>query len=447
MTERNLASEVVANIEYLEAQAESILQAKKNRLSRRPIVIEFCGTPKAGKSSCIGSLATFLKRNGFRVKVLVERAGSCPIGKKVDPNFNIWTGSSVLMDFAEILSNHPKDYDVVMLDRGLFDAVCWFRWQLLKKKVDRNNYDIFVNFFLAPRWWQKIDILYIFKADSSSALDREYSNLLTRRRGTVMNEDVLHEYNTAADACVDDYGSGIRRIEHIDTSDLDQNQVSYQVTSEILRVLDELVSEEVGYFKLSADLSDLPEVFSFEELVSRAGILKFDQRATVEASERRVQPIPVGVITDGTRSKVLSARKMRARVSEKSAELNKDLLYFGGHVRNEDSGKDLPERFSQTLTRELKEELDIDFAPVGIPTFCIWDRSNKKSAKHIALVYVCEVDDESMRGVVADKKEFSEKTMKVLEKPANLSSILKPERWSEIIAERILEWPIDSRLL
>ena len=71
-------------IQELEELAKLVLQAKKTARPRRPIVIEFCGTPKAGKSSCVSSLNLFLKRNGFKTKVLSERASgkssvSCPL--------------------------------------------------------------------------------------------------------------------------------------------------------------------------------------------------------------------------------------------------------------------------------------------------------------------------------------------------------------------------------
>lgn len=66
-------AEIHETITKLEEMAETLLKAKREVRPRRPIIIEFCGTPKAGKSSCISSLVIFLKRNGFRVKVLSER--------------------------------------------------------------------------------------------------------------------------------------------------------------------------------------------------------------------------------------------------------------------------------------------------------------------------------------------------------------------------------------
>ena len=125
----NDADTVIKMIEALESAALKVLNLKRTSIPRRPIVIEFCGSPKAGKTSCISALSMFLRRNGFRVKVLVERASVCPVGNKYDPLFNVWTICSALAELSETISNSPKDYDVVILDRGLFDALCWFEWQ------------------------------------------------------------------------------------------------------------------------------------------------------------------------------------------------------------------------------------------------------------------------------------------------------------------------------
>ena len=40
----------------------------------RPFIIEFCGTPKAGKTLCVDVLSKFLSRNGIPVYVVTERA-------------------------------------------------------------------------------------------------------------------------------------------------------------------------------------------------------------------------------------------------------------------------------------------------------------------------------------------------------------------------------------
>ena len=46
--------------------------------ARKPIVVEFAGCPKAGKTSTIGQVAAFFKRTGFKVEVVI--APECYLG-------------------------------------------------------------------------------------------------------------------------------------------------------------------------------------------------------------------------------------------------------------------------------------------------------------------------------------------------------------------------------
>ncbi len=56
----------------LEANAKSTLTRLKK--DRRPVVIEFAGSPKAGKSTTIDILGHFFKRMGYKVWAPTEGA-------------------------------------------------------------------------------------------------------------------------------------------------------------------------------------------------------------------------------------------------------------------------------------------------------------------------------------------------------------------------------------
>src|SRR3954469_23721694 len=88
--------------------------------ARRVVVLEFAGVPKAGKTSTISQLYSFLKRCGFRVKIVVERASVCPIRDKRHFTFNVWTASTTLAQILEHTQEPPGDEQpqVLILDRG-----------------------------------------------------------------------------------------------------------------------------------------------------------------------------------------------------------------------------------------------------------------------------------------------------------------------------------------
>src|SRR5437016_696980 len=114
--------------------AKSIRQTRAEALAsrfatdaRRAIVIEFAGVPKAGKSSTISQIYSFLKRCGFRVKIVVERASVCPVRDKRHFTFNVWTAATTLAQILDQTQEPPRDDQpqILILDRGLFDSICW----------------------------------------------------------------------------------------------------------------------------------------------------------------------------------------------------------------------------------------------------------------------------------------------------------------------------------
>ena len=84
----------------LQVRAESLAEEFKKK-GRRPVVIEFAGAPKAGKTTTLSTLQAFLKRCGFKVEVVIERASVCPIRDKKHANFNIWTACTTLAQILE----------------------------------------------------------------------------------------------------------------------------------------------------------------------------------------------------------------------------------------------------------------------------------------------------------------------------------------------------------
>ncbi|MFR2166308.1 MAG: hypothetical protein ACLS5W_00110 [Coprococcus sp.] len=135
----NMVTERAKLIKELQKLAEEVLALKQEHRQKRPIVIEFSGSPKAGKTSCINSLELFLKRNGFTVNIVQERASVCPVSDKQSPMFNLWTACMSLAGLIGTLENKKNQVDVLILDRGIFDALCWFQWLVDNKKWKRNK--------------------------------------------------------------------------------------------------------------------------------------------------------------------------------------------------------------------------------------------------------------------------------------------------------------------
>lgn len=400
---------VLAQIAELEKLANAVLEKKRRLRPRRPIVIEFSGSPKSGKSSCISSLDIFLRRNKFKTIILTERASVCPINNKFDPLFNVWTGCSSLNQLSEILDSSGRDYDIVIMDRGFFDSLCWFEWQKTHGFLREEDYDRFVGFFTAPRFRMMVDLVLLFSASPKVSIDREYKNLLTRKEGSIMRENVLSSYLDASRQAEKKHKKMFRAIEEHNTDKNDQNGVSYEVTKKVLNKLNEVADEKIAFVEKSA-LSNIDKTIfdynSIRDAVQKN--IKFEFRDQVEANKNLVQFIPIAVIKDRDANRFMTGRKASKAVSQASPERDKVLLYFGGHVREEDQTLfDNPSELSvlkQCLYREVKEELGIDIDHTDENPTCIWLKDGSKSEEHIAVVFIIERKLDHIKFAISDEE-------------------------------------------
>ena len=387
-------------IKELENLAIEILEFKAERKLRRPLLIEFCGSPKSGKSTTITSLNQFLKRNGFTTTVLTERASICPVSNKKDPFFNIWTLTSAIAEIIEQLDKNNTD--IIIADRAIFDALCWFEWlnkndTIESPYLNEENYKSLISFIKMDLLKDYIDIIYVFKVDPKISIEREYSNLLTDKRGSIMKEPVLESFRSSVDNVIKTHREDFRKVITIDTGTSENNQspniVSYNVTKSILETLRMLLIEKVGYF-LKNDLINkgLKQGINDFSLIEESQIM-YKERDFVEQSLEYIQPLPIVVITNKSRDEVLVVKKSSKKVSKDSPERNKVLLYLGGHIRQEDSKESIQKTITKSLRREIKEEIGESINVENVVPFLIYTPTySEKSKKHLAICYVVEMD-------------------------------------------------------
>jgi predicted NUDIX family phosphoesterase/thymidylate kinase len=442
-------------IKELEALASRVLDAKRATRPRRPLIIEFCGSPKSGKSSAITALTIFLKRNGFKVEVLTERASVCPIPSKTDWLFNVWTACAALVELTPQIASSGGDVDVVICDRAVFDALCWFRWLEDGDVLNERDREKLVGFLTLPRIRGAIDLVFAFDASPETSVEREYANLLTTKRGSIMNESVLEGYRRAVAATVKDAGSVFRRVEMINTSDLSQNEVSAQVTQRVLEALSDATEEHIGYVSRNAlDLiqGESGTTFPWDPNSAPAeGLLNYGPRDVVEADVDKVQIIPIVVLTDPEHKRVMVFRKSEKSLGgDNSPEKRKTLPYAGGHMRREDAfdlaNPTVVQVAASTLDREIREELGL---ALGVSeqdlAFCIWDNQgeNTRSLHHMAMVFVRDIGVDDLHArlddyefVVPGSRTVSGKVLDAVELAREGSSL---EAWGRSILRSVFE--------
>lgn len=269
----------------LQKKAEEVLELKKERRQKRPIVIEFSGCPKAGKTSCINSLELFLKRNGFTVEIVQERASVCPVSDKHSPMFNIWTACMSLAGLIGTLENKKKNVDVLILDRGIFDALCWFEWLVSNAKMEELQRKVAEQFLLMEELVKSIDIVFAFLVEPDISIEREFATLLTNKPGSIMNKKVLQEYREAVEYTVEEKANYFHKIFTIDTSNKGQDIVGKEVTERTLATLSDLLMERIGYFEIDIEAKLLLEsknVFRHRDIKEILHEMKFELRNNVE---------------------------------------------------------------------------------------------------------------------------------------------------------------------
>ena len=255
-----------------------------------------------------------------------------------------------------------------------------------------------------------------------------------------MNQRVLSSYNLAIQECADLYGKHFRQLKSINTDNLSQNAVSYDVTIDILVALSKLISEQIGFFDRSVIEHIDKDAFHYSDTGMKDAEIKFNGRAEVENNDQLIQPIPVAVIVSPDKSQALIVRKKNNATRNGSAERGKDLFYFGGHVRLEDKQGHHSnlEIFQSGLLRELKEELGLDYVPDFNDPICILDRSRQRM-KHIAICTICTVDFNTIN-FKGDGLEFRDASLKKIRQSDFRNNRLHPERWSQLIIQHVLNW-------
>lgn len=193
---------------------------------RRPWLVEFAGTPRAGKTSVIQGLSESLTEQGWRVHLVPEQAGRCPVPGKDNPHFNVWTTCSTI---CRILDGRYSSADIVLIDRGIFDALCWLEWHRLQGQsigAEPDDHD-----GLAPPskfatgltdLTGLIDLVVVMIVDPAQGLRRDAAGRPGHQPGTIVNsrtlESINHSIGSVSARCGGDF-----RLESVDTSSMSKS--------------------------------------------------------------------------------------------------------------------------------------------------------------------------------------------------------------------------------
>ena len=210
---RKKADLALANLKCIEMK-----RIEKGIEPRRPVFVEFSGTPKSGKSTCIDIVSHFFRRVGFNVLAPTEGASRrTPYYLRNDlVAFNTWSASYALTHILEGL-HHSDRYHLAILDRGLFDALAWFQLLEMRGDIVPADKQKVQDFVLIGHWREVIDSVFLFTADPDTSMNRENADKLIEEHGRAMNPEFLDNLNPAYSQVRNSYGDEFKIID-IDTS-------------------------------------------------------------------------------------------------------------------------------------------------------------------------------------------------------------------------------------
>jgi hypothetical protein len=204
-----------STLERLIERARSAAE-RFDRQASRPIVVEFAGVPKAGKTSTIGQVVAFFKRCHFRVEVVVERASVSPIRDKKHANFNVWTACTTLAQLLEQTQDPPQSDDpqILILDRGIFDSLCWLAMMERLFRIRRSDRERIESFLLIDDWRKRISGVIVMLASPKDSMLRERGVLpVPNAIGSIMNPDVLSQIRKTTCETADRFNKAFRQFQ------------------------------------------------------------------------------------------------------------------------------------------------------------------------------------------------------------------------------------------
>lgn len=440
--------------------AKSKLQIRAEKASalfpdtaRKPIVIEFAGVPKAGKTTTITQVQAFLKRCGFKTEIVIERASVCPIKDKKHVNFNIWTACTTLAQLLEKTQTppRPEDPQILILDRGIFDSICWLRMMEKLNRLRPEERVIVQTFLEVSDWRDRITGVILMIVSPCDSMLREQGLLpVEGGHGSIMNPEVLQQMidvcKTTAIEMKDKF-----RIFEVDTSKKGNasspKEAAEIVADKVISWIEELLEESI----LSLPRIDVETAFSRNTAIDKNATYElinlfhtkgtFKPRSVVESDIDRIQALPV-VIVKNANEEILRLRRKES--SSDSPLHEKIVIWAGGHVRREDSknGKSIP----SCAIREIEEELRLRLEESSLALVgSVYINESTSSRKHVAIVYEWKAETNDVSVALSDAEFFERRGTSLSGKFVSLNDIIDdinrgkmPEQWSEAIVRHFL---------
>jgi len=312
---------------------------------------------------------------------------------------------------AEVLATVDTETDLLILDRGVFDALMWLELQFRRGQVTQEEKDIFSKFVTLDRWRRLIDLTFVVKVEPEVAMERENATRIIPKQGSLMNTTALAEINEVLDAVSGDFADNftLREFETTNGKVIPNNA---RLVGMLLDAFESWADQEIlavrrtKLMELSFNAAEsgaplLGKAAATRALDELVPSLTLRKRSTLETDNEYVQLVSCGFLQDKDgRFFVLK----RAEKDDKVRAHGLYTLWKGCHLESAIApvdGTDLIAIATSAVKRRVSEEfhLAVPLAPK------LWGIAWDASENHAALMFDVRIHEaEAIRHM--GQKEF-----------------------------------------
>jgi len=225
----------------LHSQKVELQNLKKLCKLPKSFVIEFCGTPRTGKTTVLKNLYDFFKKGGFSVNFIEELTTSkyykeiLLLQMKDMPidELNIAIVREAEKQLREAIA---KKDDIILIDRSLNDRAIWNYRRFARNDMTEEQYRKITEHYSAVSR-ELIDMLIISYVDSQTSLKRDYISSLALEERSFLNKENIDGYNQSMEQSMKIFGQSVDSIYRLDTTDVSPRDSSILIVENIMPVM------------------------------------------------------------------------------------------------------------------------------------------------------------------------------------------------------------------
>lgn len=208
------------------AIAEFFHELRQSHLGYRnpelPSIIEFAGTPNAGKNTQLEIISEYLEDiRQYKVKVIDEGIRACDLNRHLKVERLYETVARVVKQLLQFRYINPGEYDFVFFNRGLFDRLAFLRTARQLQRIDEQLENVHTQYLLT--YARLLDTVFVLLISDKESLQREAKSVgafvkglsldaNTPQQRDIHNEETLEQLNTAYRDTFEEYKSFFTEI-------------------------------------------------------------------------------------------------------------------------------------------------------------------------------------------------------------------------------------------